>query len=54
MARYVIVFVFAFLIFLPVDRAYSQRGRNLYYKGVESARFGDKDFAFMYFRMFLR
>ncbi len=54
MARYVIVFAFAFLIFLPVDSAYSQRGRDLYYKGVEAARFGDKDFAFMYFRMFLR
>ena len=54
MARYVIIFAFAFLISLPIDSAYPQRGRGLYYKGVEAARFGDKDFAFMYFRMFLR
>lgn len=54
MARYLIVLALAFLIFLPVDSVYPQRGRDLYYKGVETARFGDKDFAFMYFRMFLR
>ena len=54
MARYVVALALGLLIFVPANFAYPQGSLSLYYKGVHAARFGDKDFAFMYFKNLLR
>ncbi len=53
MARYIIFLVLILPFFVYTKVAYPLAGRGLYYKRFHAARFGDKDFAFMNFKMFL-
>ena len=49
-----IVFIVTLSIFLLPDKGYTQGHRSLYSQAVKYARSGDTDFAFMFFRRFLR
>ncbi len=48
-----IIITYTFIALLPLNTTFAQEDRNLYTKGIKAAQYGNMDFAFMNFHMFL-